>query len=183
MKRFKLEQSEQEIYTGTRGLALAGACLDRYVNLDKELKKAQSLRHGISHADIARSYLGLLLQGKSDFEAIAQFREDRLFMEALDIAHVPSIARMRQRLDEGAESWLPVIERCTVDFLVNAEVPVTCLVTGHVALARRKREFPVPTRGMMDSRPLGPVSGKRAGALGWRFVRENSTARRDLFPF
>nr|CRH06517.1 Protein of unknown function [Candidatus Magnetococcus massalia] len=52
MKRFKLEQSEKEIYTATSGLALAGACLDRYVNLDKELKKAQSLRRGISHADL-----------------------------------------------------------------------------------------------------------------------------------
>ncbi|MBF0384108.1 MAG: IS1380 family transposase, partial [Magnetococcales bacterium] len=49
MKRFILERSEQEIYTSHSGLALFGATLERFVDLDGELKRAQSLRHGISH--------------------------------------------------------------------------------------------------------------------------------------
>nr|CRH06540.1 Transposase [Candidatus Magnetococcus massalia] len=193
MKRFKLEQSEQEIYTATSGLALAGACLDRYVNLDKELKKAQSLRHGISHADIARSYLGLLLQGKSDFEAIAQFRENRFFMEALGIAHVPSIARMRQRLDEGAESWLPVIERCTVDFLVNAEVPVTCLVTGHVALdmdvfpmdnsGTKKAGVSRTYKGHDGFAPIGAYLGEEGWCVGMEFREGKQHSQKGFIPF
>jgi hypothetical protein len=36
------------------------------------------LRHGISHEDVAKSYLGLMCLGKSDFEAVANLREEDL---------------------------------------------------------------------------------------------------------
>lgn len=134
MKRFIIEQSDRELYTSHSGLALVGAALNRFVDLGRSLKQAQPLRHGISHGDIARSYLGLLCQGKSDFDAIATFREDGFFRESLGIKQVPSISRMRQRLDEGAECWLPVISECSIDFMTSAEVPVTPLETGHVAI-------------------------------------------------
>jgi len=38
--------------------------------------------------------------GKSDFEAIEPFREDRFFKRALGLAKVPSSAWLRQRLDK-----------------------------------------------------------------------------------
>lgn len=51
-----------------------------------------------------KSYLGLLCQAKSDFEAIEAYRGERFFSAALGLGGVPSAARLRQRLDELAKA-------------------------------------------------------------------------------
>lgn len=134
MKHFILEQSETEIYTSNSGLALVGLCLNHYGNLNNALDKGIPLRHGISHSDIIKSYMGILCLGKSDFEAIENYRLDAFFNTSLGIGQVPSSARLRQRLDENADSLLPIVYQCNIDYLVAAKVPVTPLKTGHVAL-------------------------------------------------
>lgn len=134
MKHFILGQSETEIYTSHSGLALVGLCLNRYGNLNQALKTGIPLRHGISHSDIIKSYIGTLCLGKSDFEAIENYRHDLYSKSSLSIQQVPSAARMRQRLDEQAEALLPIVYNSNIDFLVDAQVPVTPMKTGHVAL-------------------------------------------------
>ena len=47
---------------------------------------------------------------------------------------MPSAPRLRQRLDEYASEMLPVVYANTIDFLVDAKVPVSPLATGYVAL-------------------------------------------------
>jgi len=134
MKRFIIEQSDQEFYTSHSGLALVGLALNRLTDLARTLKATIPQRHGISHGDIAKTYLGQLCLGKSDFEAVSNVREDPFFRQALGIEQVPSTERLRQRLDENARAMLPVIDETNVAFLVNAEVPVSPLSMGHVAL-------------------------------------------------
>ncbi|WP_031432119.1 IS1380 family transposase [Methylomarinum vadi] len=134
MKRFILEQSETEFYTSHSGLALVGLCLNQYGQLNQVLDKGIPLRHGIAHADIIKSMIGSLCLGKSDFEAIENYRDDDYFKTALSIQQVPSSARLRQRLDEHAEALLPLVYQSNIDFLAHAQVPVTPLATGHVAL-------------------------------------------------
>lgn len=134
MKRFILEQSKTEHYTSHSGLALVGLCVNGYTQVAKALRETIPLRHGIAHGDMVRAYVGLLCLGKSDFEAVENFRRDRSFKESLDIRQMPSSARLRQRFDEQAEAMLPVIYDSSIEFLVNAKVPVTPLKTGHVAL-------------------------------------------------
>lgn len=134
MKRFILEQSETEFYTSHSGLALVGLCLNQYGQLNQALDKGVPLRHGIAHADIIKSMIGSLCLGKSDFEAIENYRDDDYFKAALSIQQVPSSARLRQRLDEHAEALLPLVYQSNIDFLAHAQVPVTPLATGHVAL-------------------------------------------------
>ena len=134
MKRLIIEQSKTETYTSHSGLALVGLCLNRYSKLQKALKAGITLRHGIEHSDIIKSYIGTLCLGKSDFEAIENFRKDNYFKNSLSIKQVPSSSRLRQRLDEQAEVLLPIIQRCMIDFLVNAKVPVTPLAINYVAL-------------------------------------------------
>ena len=102
MKRFILEQSDEEFYTSHSGLALVGLCVNRFSGLGKALKEAIPLRHGISHEDVAKSYLGLMCLGKSDFEAVSNVREDDFFRQALGLERVPSPETLRQRLDEHA---------------------------------------------------------------------------------
>ena len=134
MKRFILEQSKTEIYTSHSGLSLIGLCLNRFTSLGSTLAQSIPLRHGISHFDIVKSFVGLLSIGKSDFDAVEAFRKDPYFKESLGIDHVASSARLRQRLDENAAAMLPLIYQSAVDFVVNAKAPVTPLSTGHVAL-------------------------------------------------
>ena len=71
MKRFIIEQSDEEFYTSHSGLALIGLCINRYSELSKVINRKMD-EHGnlISHSDLLRSYLGLLCLGKSDYEAI-----------------------------------------------------------------------------------------------------------------
>ena len=134
MKQFILEQSDTEIYTSHSGLTLVGLCINRYTTLGKAVNEAIPLRHGIAHSDLIKSYLGQLCLGKSDFEAVENAREDDYFQAALAIGQVPSAARLRQRFDAHATVLLPIAYEQSIDFLVNAKVPVSPLETGHVAL-------------------------------------------------
>ena len=88
----------------------------------------------MAHSDLIKSYLGQLCLGKSDFEAVEAARNDRYFKEALAIKQVPSSARLRQRLDADASTLLPVMYNTNIEFLATAQIPVSPLNTGHVAL-------------------------------------------------
>jgi hypothetical protein len=134
MKRFIIEQSDEEFYTSTSGISLIGLGLNRFMNLASSIAKAVPLSHGISHADVIKSFCALLAQGKSDYVAIEQHREDDFFREALGLSPVPSEATLRQRMDDHAAEFLRVVSWETVEFLMKAEVPLTSLSTGHIAV-------------------------------------------------
>jgi Transposase DDE domain group 1 len=176
MKRFILEQSETEFYTSHSGLALVGLCLNRYGELTQALDKGIPLRHGISHADIIKSIMGTLCLGKSDFEAIENHRNDDYFKAALSIQQVPSCARLRQRLDEYADALLPIVYQSNIDFLAHAQVTVTPLATGHVALdidvypmnneKTRKEGVSRTYKGFDGYAPIALYLGKEGWCIG-----------------
>ena len=135
MKRFILEQSDNEFYTSHSGLALIGLCINRFSDLPKQVaRKMTRGQDKISHIDIVRSMLGLLCLGKSDYEAVSAMRDDTYFKQSLGISNVPSVERLRQRLDEHADALLPIIKDCSIVMLKNGKVPVTGLDTGHIPL-------------------------------------------------
>jgi Transposase DDE domain group 1 len=135
MKRFILEKSDDEFYTSHSGLALIGLCINRFSGLPQQVsKKMTAGQDKISHTDIVRSMLGLLCLGKSDYEAITSMRDDLYFQQSLGIKNIPSAERLRQRLDENAETLLPIIKNCSVAMLKNGKVPLTGLDTGHIPL-------------------------------------------------
>ena len=63
-------------------------------------------RSGVSNSDIIRAYLGLLVQGKSDFDAVEGYRGDKFFKSALGIGLLASSPTLRQRLDAQAAALL-----------------------------------------------------------------------------
>jgi hypothetical protein len=134
MKRFILEQSDNEFYISHSGLALIGLCVNRFSDLPRQVARKMSGRDKISHTDILRNMLGLLCLGKSDYEAVTAKRDDGYFKESLGIRDVPSAERLRQRLDEEAVAFLPIVKDWSVAMLKNGRVPVTALDTGHVPL-------------------------------------------------
>ncbi len=133
MRRFIIEQSDAD-FVSHSGLALVGLALNRHSGLAKTIDGEVPLRHGIAHSDVLRSYIGLLCLGKSDFEAVENVRDDEFFAEALGVSVVPSAVTLRQRLDERAELFLPLVNQASVDFLRGVDVPLTALDSGHVPL-------------------------------------------------
>ena len=133
MKRFIVEQTEADL-TSHSGLALVGMALNEYTDLSQSIKREVDQRHGIAHADVIRSYIGLLCLGKSDFEAVSGMREDDFFHTAMGVETVPSAETLRQRFDERAEAFLPLIVESCIDFLGNVGAKFTALETGHVPL-------------------------------------------------
>ncbi len=87
MRHFIIEQSDSNI-TSHSGLSLIGLAVNRHTHLCQQLDNTLALRHGISHSDLLKSYIGLLSIGKNDFEAIDARRDDDFFKAALDIDRV-----------------------------------------------------------------------------------------------
>ena len=83
--------------TSNAGLALVGQYAKRLgINtlVDRKFPVAVG---SIPNSDILKSYLGLLVQGKNDFDAIEEFRGVAFFTRALDVSTVPSCSALRHQ--------------------------------------------------------------------------------------
>ena len=100
--------------TPVAGLTLVGHMLQAMRPVLARIDAALPLKGGVVNSDIVRSYLGLLTQGKSDFDAVENFRGDAFFKQALNIGLLPSSPTLRQRMDMRAaelfEFLPPMIE-------------------------------------------------------------------------
>lgn len=134
--RFELEQSDESLTTHS-GLALIGLLLAK-TDLAARLNgtcPAESGNYEISHADVVYSYLGLLAQGKSDFDHIEPFRDDPFFAKALSIDTVPSAPTLRQRLDACAsEEWESIIRESSAALLEATRAEFTPALDDFIAL-------------------------------------------------
>jgi hypothetical protein len=102
MRRIEVKQLDYDL-TPVGGLALVGHYLKALAPQWAQLDAALPIRAGVSNSDVLRSYLGLLVQGKSDFDAVEGYRGDKFFKAALGIGLLPSSPTLRQRLDaQGA---------------------------------------------------------------------------------
>lgn len=93
-----------EVLSSQGGLGIIGALVDQ-LPLGPRLNRTQipeNLRPDIGHRDVAVAYIGLLAQGKSDFDHIEAYRADPFFCFSLGLDQVPSAPTLRQRLDQAA---------------------------------------------------------------------------------
>ncbi len=98
MSKFDIEYTEESI-SSNAGLVLIGNILN-----SDEFKTQISLisddaGKDYSDINILKSYIGLLSLGKSDYEAIDDYRNDPLFKQSLDLQTVPSKETLRQRIE------------------------------------------------------------------------------------
>jgi hypothetical protein len=124
MARFEVRQSRKLQLTSYSGLALIGQCCQAAQGdavIDPKLPVSQGMRT----SDIVKSVIGLLALGKSDFEAIEPFREDRFFKEALGLSKVPGSVWMRQRLDAKASAIRELTDELSLRLLERLEAPIT----------------------------------------------------------
>jgi hypothetical protein len=124
----------------------------------------------ISNGNVMGSYIGLLCQGKSDFDQIEPFREDPFFALSLGLKTIPSSPTLRQRMDQSDKSdlpWCPVLLEESADLLSKVKAPLSGLqvkqadktetffpldidVSPFDNSGTKKQVFPVHTRAMMD---------------------------------
>jgi hypothetical protein len=84
MKQFSIKKLPDDI-TATAGFALVGKYTS-FIDIPLRVNKAFPVGSGgISNSDIITAYLGLLAQGKNDFESIESHRNDNFFLTALGI--------------------------------------------------------------------------------------------------
>ena len=123
MSRFKLKTSNKEL-TSYAGLALLGQCLD-IINVEAVVDGCIPVSQGIKTSAVVKSMVALLGIGKSDFEAIEPFREDRFFKQALSIGKVPGSVWLRQRLDRVSSQLLEPMDEMSVRLIERAAAPIT----------------------------------------------------------
>lgn len=123
MSRFKLKASKKEL-TSYAGLALVGQCLD-IINVEAVVDGRIPVSQGIKTSEVVKSAVGLLSIGKSDFEAIEPFREDRFFKQALTIRKVPGSVWLRQRLDRVGSGLREPLDEMSMRLIERAAAPIT----------------------------------------------------------
>ena len=85
MARFGTKQSGNLQLTSYSGLALVGQCF-QIAQVDAVIDLMILVSQSMRTSDLVKSLVGLLGLGKSDFEAIEPFRQDRFFKQALGLS-------------------------------------------------------------------------------------------------
>lgn len=135
--KIKFVRSKELILSTHAGLATVGALL-AHTRLTKRLNhtrlsEMENPYH--SHADVMKSYIGLLCQGKSDFDHIEPFRNDDVFPICLQLQKVPSSPTLRQRLDRAATEaagWNEILLEESADLIRRVQAPLTGVQAGSV---------------------------------------------------
>jgi len=175
VRRLIITQSEADL-TSHAGLGLIGLALNECTNLAADTEGVSPMRSdAMGHANILSSYIALLSLGKSDFEAINGFREDEFFATALGLDQVPSEGTLRQRMDDFAGEFKPLVEGAAIEFLQRSRAELTPLDNGLMPLdcdvtpfdnSRTKKEGVSRTyKGMDGYAPMAAYLGQEGYCL------------------
>lgn len=124
MPRFEVKQSARLNLTSYSGLALIGQCFQA-AQVEAVIDPRLPVSQGMRTSDVVKSMVGLLSLGKSDFEAIEPFRDDRFFKQALGLSKVPGSVWIRQRLDAKAAALRELTDELSLRLLERTEAPIT----------------------------------------------------------
>lgn len=136
--RFKVVFSDERILSPS-GLGIVGGMLaksdfvKRCNRIPVEKKRSEPQ---IKNGDILLTYIGLLCQAKTPFEAVNEMKDDpEFYKDALGIVRsIPSAETLRQRMDDIGSSLRPQILRANVDMFRTHAVAPSGLPTGEVPL-------------------------------------------------
>lgn len=138
--KIQFTQTNETILTTHAGLATVGALLS-HTKLTSRLNQTIVKENEVpayTHGDVMKSYIGLLCQGKSDFDHIEPFREDDVFRVCMQVNKVPSSPTLRQRLDAAAASeqvdWNRILLEESADLLHRISAPLTGIAVGDKVL-------------------------------------------------
>jgi hypothetical protein len=127
----------QERLIAPSGLMLVGALIKRTA-LSQRINRLEASK-GVKHqnANCVIPYVGLLCQGKTEYEDIRELQEDaRFYCQALHITSIPSSETVRQRMDSigfDIAATTMVMEE-SVNMLKSTSMKPSPTFTGHVPL-------------------------------------------------
>ncbi len=134
MSEFKIELTDEAI-SSNAGMILIGNIL-----CSNEFKQRISFISddaGKDYSDytILKSYLGLLSLGKSEYEAIDNYKNDVLFKQGLEIEVVPSKETLRQRIENLSKDIVnKAIEEFNIVIIKQYSVLQSCLNTKYIPI-------------------------------------------------
>jgi hypothetical protein len=124
----------KEVIESNGGLALAGKIL---AGLEAELKGLDAvaipglLEPKIGNGDVVRSYVGLLVLGRTNYEDVELYRSSGYFRRTLGIKRVPSCETLRQRLDASGGQFDAMLKAVNVELLRLGKARLTPVRTFH----------------------------------------------------
>ncbi len=92
---------DQKLQLGPAGLVMLGE-MAKAIELDRVARSFSKGKPHITTADILRTMIGLLTQGKADFDHVKAFIGDEFFMNSMGIGRVPSAETYRQKFQDLA---------------------------------------------------------------------------------
>ena len=138
MVKIEVELSNERLITPT-GLTFVGQILGKS-DFVKKMNRApvskEQPQSQIKNGDIILTYIGMLCQGKPQFEAVKEMFDDPdYFKLALGINYkIPSAETLRQRFDKIGDSLRNEILRANIDVLQAMHIKPTALDNGYVPI-------------------------------------------------
>ena len=136
--QFKLTFGDERIIPAS-GLGVVGAMLGKSnfkKHCDRQKVNPKRSQPQIKNGDILLTYIGLLAQGKTAYEAVNEFDDDPDFYQsALGIAReIPSAETLRQRMDDIGDTLRTDLLEANVEMFTSHEIKPTALSGGLVPL-------------------------------------------------
>ena len=136
MKTIHIEFSDERLITPS-GLVFVGQILGKS-NFVKKINRTpisnEYLQKQIKNGDILLTYIGMLCQGKPQYEAVREMMDDPGYYKyALGIAYaIPSAETLRQRFDMIGDSLRGDILQANIDMLREMKIEPAALENGYV---------------------------------------------------
>ena len=136
MKTIHIEFSDERLITPS-GLVFVGQILGKS-NFVKKMNRAPIskvyLQKQIKNGDILLTYIGMLCQGKPQYEAVREMMDDPDYYKyALGISYaIPSAETLRQRFDMIGDTLRKDILQANVDMIREMKIEPSALDNGYV---------------------------------------------------
>ena len=136
MKTIHVEFSDERLITPS-GLVFVGQILGKSAFVKKINRAPISsdyLQKQIKNGDILLTYIGMLCQGKPQYEAVREMQDDpEYYKYALGVAYaIPSAETLRQRFDMIGDSLRRDILQANIDMLREMKIEPSALENGYV---------------------------------------------------
>ncbi|MBO4265611.1 MAG: IS1380 family transposase [Lachnospiraceae bacterium] len=136
MKTIHVEFSDERLITPS-GLVFVGQILGKSAFVKKINRAPISgdyLQKQIKNGDILLTYIGMLCQGKPQYEAVREMQDDpEYYKYSLGIAYaIPSAETLRQRFDMIGDSLRKDILQANIDMLREMKIEPSALENGYV---------------------------------------------------
>lgn len=136
MKTIHVEFSDERLITPS-GLVFVGQILgksDFIKKINRSPVSDEYFQKQIKNGDVLLTYIGLLCQGKTQYEAVRETADDPDYYKyALGIAYaIPSADTLRQRFDMIGDSLRGDIQQANIDMLREMHIEPSALANGYV---------------------------------------------------